>query len=569
MAIGRTTRSVSPWGRVYPVSAAVSVLLLVSLLAFAQGGPSQVTADWFSRPSEVPKDVFDLPEFDQFRTGGKLDLERASDFLESLSDSNLPAAQKLFDVFAWKAFVALNWPARSDGLPDPSKTYGDIPLSTPLVWEFWQQSSNIFLPDGGKPVWLGKPDPSLDRYKAGWRQNAAVNEGKQAFSGPLIDQQGNWVHYISFVNQREFNFIVDNTLYNLEGQAEFLRNNIIEFPVNDDASPGSIEIKLAWKVLSPHEISSGRFLTRELPVIPYRPASGVFASDPPAHKSGRVTDNIPGQPRTEVRKTLGLIGMHIAMRTRSSPQWIWATFEQVDNTRLDPRSRDAKHPLPSHPSFANPNNPEALVSANVLPAYNATDSKGNPIEDWDESKILPPVEVLRLVPPPQGTEEVNIAAQAFLGSKGSVLRYYELDGTQWPKHPKAPAVPGGQGSAPESIVRKMPGEVVPVFLTNSTMETYFQKGYQQAGPLEQDDRLASQLSVDTTMLFGTESCVGCHYSAGACIGFRKESTGRLLHDANGNKIPLYGQNGNGGHTGGANFSWMLQIEAKAANPKGQ
>lgn len=567
MSTRRRTGKAFSWGKILTTSVPVS--FLVCLLAFGQGNPSQVAANWFSRPSEIPKDVFDLPEFDQFRKGGNLDVERASTFLESLSDGNLPAAQRLFDVFAWKAFVALNWPARNDGQPDPSITYGQIPLSKPLVWEFWQQSSNIFLPDGRKPLWSGKPNPSLDRYKAGWRQNATVNEGKQAFSGPLIDQQGNWVHYIAFVNQREFNFIVENILYNLEGQAEYLRNNNIEFPVDDDATPGSIEIKLAWKVLTPSEIGSGRFLTRELTVIPYRPASGAMASDPPAHKSGRVTDNTPGQSPAETRKTLGLIGMHIAMRTRSSPQWIWATFEQIDNTRLDQRSGDSAHPLPSHPSLANSNNPEALVAANVLPSYNATDSKGNPIEDWDESKALPPVEVLRLVPPPQGTEEVNMAAQAFLGSKGSVLRYYELDGTQWPKHPKAPAVPGGQGSAPESIIRKMPGQVVPVYLTNATMETYFQKGFQQAGPLEQDDRLASQFSADTTMVFGTESCVGCHYSAGACIGFRKDSAGRLLHDANGNKIPIYGRNGNDGRTGGANFSWLLQIEAKAANPKEQ
>ena len=548
---------------------ATFVLLLVSLLVFGQGGQSQQTANWFSRPSEVPTDVFDLAEFDQFRAGGKLDMEGASNLLQSVSDSNLPAAQRLFDVFAWKVFVALNWPARSDGQPDPSKSFGEIPVTIPLVWEFWQQSSNIFLPDGGKPVWGGKPNPSLDRYKAGWRQNATVNEGKQAFSGPLIDQQGHWVHYISIVNRREFDFITANMLYNLEGQAEYLRSNKIEFPVNDDATAGSIEIKLAWKVLSAVEIKSGRFLTRELPVIPYSPASGALANDPPAHKSGRVTDNTPGQVTPETRKTLGLIGMHIAMRTRSSPQWIWATFEQIDNTRLDVHSGDAKHPLPSHPSLANPNRPEALIAANVLPSYNATDSKGNPIEDWDESKAIPPVEVLRLVPPPQGTEEVNIAAQTFLASKGSVLRFYELDGTQWPKHPKSPAIPGGQSSAPESIVRKMPGEVVPIYLTNASMETYFQKGYQQAGPLEQDDRLAAQSSVDTTMIFGTESCVGCHYSAGACMGFRRDSAGKLLHDANGNKIPIFGQNGNDGRTGGANFSWILQIEAKASNPKEQ
>jgi hypothetical protein len=77
----------------------------------------------------------------------------------------------------------------------------------------------------------------------------------------------------------------------------------------------------------------------------------------------------------------------------------------------------------------------------------------------------------------------------------------------------------------------------------------------------------ANFSVDTTMVFGTESCVGCHYSAGACIGFRKDSTGKLLHDANGNKIPIFGENGNSGLTANANFSWLLQIEAKSRSPK--
>ena len=548
-------------------AAAVTTALFGLVITNGQGEVTSTAATWFSQPSELPKDVFDLPEFNRFRTNGKLNVEQAQAYLESLSDSNLAAAQRLFDVFSWRAFVALQSPARQDGQPDTAKALGNIPIETPLVWEFWQPTSKVFLPDGGKPTWGNSPSLELDHFKAGWRQNTTVNEGKQAFSGPLIDQNGKWVHYVSLMNRREFDYLVEHELYNLEGQAQYVRNNQIEFPLNDDTRQGAIEIKLAWKVLTDAEVKSNRFLIRKLPVVQYRPASAAVAANAvaPAHMSGKTSDNGANSPNPT--ETLGLIGMHISMRTRSSPQWIWATFEQIDNTRLDLSSGDASHPLPKQPSLANPNNPDALVMANILPAYNATGPNGQPLNDWDESKPMPPVEVLRLVPPPQGTEEVNRLAQAFLGSKGSVLRYYELVGTQWPKHPKAPAVPGGQDSAPESIIRKMPGEVVPVYLINSTMETYFQKGFQQAGPLEQDDRLASQFSVDTKMVFGTESCVGCHYSAGACIGFRKDSSGKLLRDSSGNKIPIFGQNGNGGLTANANFSWLLQLEAKQKNPK--
>lgn len=534
----------------------VGVVLFLSVIWLVRAQQNAEATGWFSKPSELPKDVFDLPQFNAFRTNGKLDVAKVRAFLEALSDSNLPAAQKLFDIFSWQAFVALNSPTGgSSGL-------GPLNPDTPLAWESWQQTANVFLPDGQTPTWKPAAAPSLDHFKAGWRQFPTINEGKQAFSGPLIDQNGRWVHYVSLMNRVEFDYIVQNELYNLEGQATFVKSNKIEFPQDTDTAHGSIEIKLAWKFLTPAEVASNRFLVKRLPVTVYRPVAPSTADAPPA---AQVSGRSSGAPPTRAPEPLGLVGMHIAMRTRSSPQWIWATFEQIDNTRLDFSTGDARHPLPAHPSLSNPDNPDALPWANLLPAYNASTTGGVSATDWDETIPMPPVEVLRVVPPPQSTQLVNIAAQAFLGSRNSPLRYYELNGTQWPKHPNAPSVPGGQGSAPESISRKMPGEVVPVYLTNSTMETYFQKGLQAAAPLEQDNR--TTLTFDTTMVFGTESCVGCHYSAGACIGFRKDSAGKLLHDANGNKIPIFGENANGGSTANANFSWLLQLEARANNPK--
>jgi hypothetical protein len=89
-------------------------------------------------------------------------------------------------------------------------------------------------------------------------------------------------------------------------------------------------------------------------------------------------------------------------------------------------------------------------------------------------------------------------------------------------------------------------------------------GKQQAGPLEQDDRLASTAPpIDSTMVEGTESCVGCHYSAGICIGFQKKDDGSYVLDGQGQRIPIYGENGHFGKTGNAAFSWLLQIEAKS------
>lgn len=196
---------------VFSVSAKVSSLMvLFAVLCVAIVVDGQQTddspANWFAHPTELPKDVFDSPYFDSYRVSGKLNAHGAQNALEELSDNNLPAAQRLFDIFAWRAFVALNSPALANGEPNEKWKFEE-PGDGPLVWEFWQQPSDIFLPNGATPKWVNSPNHAMDHFKAGWRQTPSVNEGKQAFSGPLIDQQGHWVHYVSLVNRKEFDYL--------------------------------------------------------------------------------------------------------------------------------------------------------------------------------------------------------------------------------------------------------------------------------------------------------------------------------------------------------------------------
>ena len=53
-------------------------------------------------------------------------------------------------------------------------------------------------------------------------------------------------------------------------------------------------------------------------------------------------------------------GMHIGHKSETSPQWIWATFEQVDNLDID----QVAHPN-LRPSFFDPDCP--LCTVNVQP----------------------------------------------------------------------------------------------------------------------------------------------------------------------------------------------------------
>jgi hypothetical protein len=480
-----------------------------------------------------------------------------------VAQDDINSAHREFDVLAWKAFIALNWPSEPNGQPSKTKTIADT--TAPRMWQFWRTPDTIFVPEGMSPKpWSGELQATNKfLWKSAWRQHTTAASNTEAFSGPLIDQNGKWVRYQIRVNREEFDYIVKNQLYSQDGQIQFghrENNNQIELPVNEgNAKHGAIEIKLAWKELGPHDDAS-RFYTRELTSELSEPAGSNGKAVPP--RSFKA----------------GLVGMHIAMRTESSPEWIWSTFEHIDNVRSN-KNLDGTS---THPNFFDPYRPQPI---NVLPAANAildsntnlpkivTDTSVKP-DLWVESLTTTPVQVQRVKVPTQVglnpedaqlsevTKTINHEMQMALRAQNSVFQNYELIDTQWPKHPNALACPGGKDSAPESITHKTPGDMVPVFLVNSIMETYFQKGLQQAGSLEQDDRLdPSSPPIDTTKVMGTESCVGCHYSAGAAIEYKKDlQTGKIIVNKDGRPTVVYGENNHFGKTGNASFSWMLQLE---------
>jgi hypothetical protein len=482
-------------------------------------------------------------------------------------DAQIPEAQRLFDLFAWQAFLALNWPAGPDGDADRSKTLADS--TAPRVWMAWRPSETVFRPDGTRPEPWNSTRQVAPAQHFLWRFSKMLDESRspineltqsmQAFTGPLVDQNGAFVRYESYLNQREFDYIVQNELYNQEGQAEFTsgRGNAIDFPKNVTGSPqlhGSYAIKLAWKELGANDVAA-RFLTREAIVV-------------------KTTFDAHGKMvKTKSSHLMGLVGMHVTALTQSAPNWIWATFEHIDtvvSNDLEFAPTSAGKRIRVRPLFNNPDAPTKRV--NILPPRNAAPDAQGRFTSWDESKTMNPTQLTRLIPIAPATAALNAEVRAQLRNMGSVFQYYQLIGTQWPVQPGAPAFGGGGGSAPESIKFKVPGRVVPVYLVNTTMESYFQTGDQPAGPLEEDDRLPAgnfadppqePIASDRTRVFGTESCAGCHFSAGAVVGFKKDDNGRIILGADGRKIPIYGKNGSFGQTGNAAYVWQLQLKARS------
>lgn len=429
------------------------------------------------------------------------------------SRKEFAAVQRLFDLDGWQMFLAVNWPTNDQGQAAPSIT--DVNFGPPH-WTLWQTSSQIFRVDGKRPIACG-PAPAGRNLLAAVAQRTApllrglpliekpanvnprsvlvlgnlsavgnisilnlkAGETDQAFSGPLIDQNGNFVHFDIAMDPNEVQYVCQTGIYNINNQITFSQShNTLSFPAGTDNVDwsGATEVKFAWKIIDPSKGDQpSRFFT-------------MPATIPDAHGGTRQV-------------TVGLVGMHIGHKSQSSPQWIWATFEQVDNLVGNAMA----HP-PIKASFYNPDC--EICVPNVDP-----DSTGD---------FVTPTQAVRAIQIPGDKVELNAQAQAALKAIGSVWQYYQLIDTQWPTEPTAAPTPWDAG-LPGAINNKPGGNPTPVFLTNITMETYFQRGVQDAC---QQEELPDQPNIPcppkqpanfpnvAAKVFASESCMGCHSSAG-------------------------------------------------------
>jgi hypothetical protein len=433
-------------------------------------------------------------------------------------EQKFPEVQRLFDLWSWQAFISLNWPTDASGKRTDDATQ-------PPAWTLWTGSTRVFLPHGAPPavcktgtelaaasaanleVTLARgyaptrlPEQLDSRRVRLLAVTSAVNDLsalvstediKQAFSGPIIDQNGNFVFYEILIDKHELDYICQNKLYSKAGQEDFAKtHNAVDLPsgVDTEDASGAFELKLAWKILTASDDAS-RYLT-EKALIPSPSTGGA-----------------PALPPTPI--PIGLVGMHIAHKSASSKQWIWGTFEQVDNLDVD----SVAHPK-LKPSFFDPSC--AICVPNQEPPQ-----KGN---TW---LMTPKTQIVRSIPIPADKQSLNREAQTALAKAGSPLQYYQLIDTQWPTDPSAPPTPWNAG-LPGAVNNKSGGNPTPVYLTNSTMETYFQGPSSTACQNEElptgvqcpptpwvsatapNDKTSA---VDSTPIFATESCVGCHSSA--------------------------------------------------------
>ncbi len=386
-----------------------------------------------------------------------------------------------FDTFSWQSFVALMWPV------DPARRGVPLAPNVPAtlqragngyatVWGSFLSDTDLFPGGNARPIaWNGQRQPSLCGTTAPTgakiltmisKSGSLLTDMSQSFSFPLVDQNRNYIYYEIAYNEQQYAFVrgqdavPTSWLYRAGNLARAEMKAPIAMPIGlPGGASGAIMVKAAWKQLTPRDDAS-RYYTI----------------------SGYVLDTTT-KPVVCRAARLGLIGFHIARKVSPFPQWIWSSFEQIDNV---------PNAVGSPPQV-----PMTLNNGHAIPA--ATGGWFN----RPASKLPQPIsqrgitQVTRFNPIPttplgNGTTDINARWQRMLA--GTPLSHYQLVITQWPASPVAQGK--FQSKEMGGLYPASAGQPFPLSgAVNTSMETYFQSQNDAAGA-------------------GGNSCMQCHYTAG-------------------------------------------------------
>lgn len=410
--------------------------------------------------------------------------------------------QTPFDNMAWQMFVALNWAASAVNQP-PAQG-----LTAPgaRVFQKYRKVNELF---GNSPK-VACRRTNLPMYYIGsdgkgnpWPNNEEYFQASTNL--PLIDINGNWTIFERRVNDVEAKYLLapngqsSQTLTTKTGQTNFVASNPggAQFTASETkqiGANGSIEIKTAWRIINP--------------------AAG---DDPSRYYTQRAYIAVPGdlvKGGGDVcsRVTLGLVGMHIVQRNpvdsanpKLLPQWIWATFEHVDNAPMAQSPCNVANGCGTNPGTNWINQPScgpaapspsvrysfykqnaSIQGTNIRPK---TTGLGPTRFPWNRTQPFAQGNTTAATAMPQATRcfsiypttaQLNTQWQNALAAFKTPLQYYMLIGTQW----------GGDVEPREG--NPLPNDAVPAMLSNITLETYIQN-YTKA-----------------TADGGPGSCIGCH-----------------------------------------------------------
>jgi len=433
-----------------------------------------------------------------------------------------------FDDYSWRTFIALVWPALIDdrgfperGVPDPEQQLEPIPeaIAVPRgpasVFETYKADWETFQPLGAKPTpWN---DYSAEWNDAQWScHQGQLRPQQQDFflvpsahahgrdlpdvpehfsyfdnvlqfgrpASTLIAQNGTFVRYLSAYNQIEFNQILAKEWYladRLPDTAKGPFDKIREKEERVEFLEGALSVKSTW-------VDMAR-INRKGEVGPYTVAHPERYHRRVAWLYDPYKRNDPhGQCE---RHVVGLVGLHIVQKTRQRPQWVWATFEHVDNAP----DRVAPYPPAPSPGIGLP----CPTPANMSRYYAFNDGKQTPMQglpgEYQANSVVSascppmPVNIERLHPingdnhdtVDRSTQRTNVIWRSELKRRDSVWQYYQLVMTQWPVNtggendPVNCDIGGGQYVLCGDPATTIPGSGFDhSAFSNTTLETWIQ-----------------------------------------------------------------------------------------------
>lgn len=358
------------------------------------------------------------------------------------------------DNFAWRAFVALNWPSLSDaahrGKPDLGKTLGDSGLR---VWETFKSRYELFQvgPDGGpaeSPPWAtydaanpcGAVTDTAAKTLASFVPFKDFNQfGLNGMTNPLVAQNRTYTRYETRINEAQYSALAFSG---------WSRGHNLPDKENPARLPtGSIAVKVAWRLLTAADSPAVRaryYVVRNANVVD-------------------VARTVAARRVVCSKGDVALVGMHIVIRTTHRPQGVWSTFEHVDNVppagkgkAKEPDARDAGAPY----SYFDPARPKL----GLWSKYGATGTLPVSIDRPPEVRPAP-MQVVRRYPIHPSTMVTNRSYWALPGIKGTVWEHYMLVANQWPSHSQPVDAYNDGVYFPESRKEN---------LVNTTLETYQQ-----------------------------------------------------------------------------------------------
>jgi len=289
------------------------------------------------------------------------------------------ASQTQAAIFAWKQFIALNWPAdpKNRGVADPSAKFGNE-QGNPLVWQTYANKVETY-PNSTQtpPPFNLPPNYQYGQFTVSGtsydRVIGACDGSPRLTKTPYVnldeadeigvnrmyagvapkDLAGQQFLFLAKSNQKEYDYVTQTT-YNglplsqiprnpdnipnplLTATADYITQNK-EYPTpsaatNPDGTANyvslpydTIEIKTGWRQLNENEKSS--FHTA--PVRYYKVTNTIPDGNNPSQNQYCYYDAPVGQ--TPTTHTWGMGALHIIVKTPTAPYFIFATFDQVDN----------------------------------------------------------------------------------------------------------------------------------------------------------------------------------------------------------------------------------------------